>query len=216
MSVNVQYLNPEDNRPAVASNRSSWLVNIGTHKLPANKEEDTILVESLSKAIMRLFKRKNFKNGCFIDLDADEISVARKIKKITARFSIEHGTKTGRIDSHIILDVKHNTRLRFNHVRFGELLDLELKVENETFIRDGLTSGKRIEKNRPLQWADGKVYVSFRSIGGIQKMKTEEYIRKTFAVDKTFEQRDTDMLVNMAETLPEIEKTKLDAIARDY
>lgn len=174
------------------SSRSTWMINIGTHKKPANDQEREILQESLASAIRRVFSRETLNSDLFypaprrgssrLDHKAFYDPVFRNARSLPVtrkrvRFAIEGGGVGGRVDAHILLDVEHEAvnGIRLDREAVQVLLDEELEEENRNFQERGVMSGDTF-----LRWAAPKLYVSFRLIGAVEGRNTENYIKKEF------------------------------------
>lgn len=171
-------------------NDSTWLVNIGTHKLPADDDEFVVLRESLNRALTRLLESEQIVE-CFFryerlrDGRANEHVRRPEFRNrrflgiveggMEARFEIERGTRTGRIDAHVVMRVYHTNRIQFDNNRFQELLDEELLVENRIFADENRYTRF---PDKPLRWADPKLYVSFRLLGRTLLQNAMHYIEK--------------------------------------
>lgn len=175
---NMNILRPGDPaRERLAFNDSTWLINIGTHKLPDSDDEFEILRVSLSDAIERVLTGEDFIKCFFKFQKRADGSTNRDIQReefrtytylgisrdnMFATYQVERGTKTGRVDAHIIVKVYHADRVQFDNNRFQELLDEELLAENRKFA--GVPLYTRFP-DKPLKWAEPKLYVSFRLLG---------------------------------------------------
>lgn len=169
-------------------NVSCWLVNIGTHKRPANEEEYEILRGSLEQAIIRLTNSRAKMLSCLFPITGQRGNVQTlkderfrtahwlEVTEMNSIYEIEHGGKQGRVDAHVILTVKHRAKLQFDHNKFQELLDEELLLENNSFIARNIMS--QAHQGRYLQWAEPNLYVSFRSVGHYAINDVITYITK--------------------------------------
>lgn len=169
-------------------NSSTWLINIGTHKKPFDEEEYHLLDASLENAIEQTLQDPMFYRIAyyavgtgtgFITKLKDPVfrnQVNLRILSQKAHYNIERGGKQGRIDAHIILSVKHERHIQFDHNSFQSLLDSYLERENERFIAERVMS--RRNPSVPLRWAEPNLYVSFRRIGGHTMRDTTTYINK--------------------------------------
>lgn len=177
-------------RDRLGTNESTWLVNIGTHKLPDSDEEFVILRESLTNALERVLSSEQIVQCFFIFDKSADGRINQNIRRMefrtfnslgiprgemVATFQVERGTKTGRIDAHIIMKVPHRNKIQFDNNRFQELLDQELLVENRRFAAAGMFTKF---PDKPLKWADPKLYVSFRLLGRTLLQNALNYIDK--------------------------------------
>lgn len=168
-------------------NRSSWLITVGTHKKPYNNTELLLLDTSLRAVMDRVLSRPDFANqflmpvrqinGKHVAMEGDNWRTDDELQIMSqkATYTVEVGTKQGRIDAHVIYEVKHRTRLQFDHRRFGAVVDEELEEENLAWERDGVMSRR---DSQPLRWAAPSVYTSFRLLGKINQVDALAYLQK--------------------------------------
>lgn len=196
---------------APIENQSTWLINIGTHKKPINIEEEQVLRASLERALRRVLNRPEFATECFypvVRIDGQTVQRTQpwyrtqsnlKISNIQADFVVETGTRTGRLDAHILLRVDHrDSRIQVDHRRIGSMLDEELEIENQRFVADRVyriyTDTGHYE---PVSWARPSVYTSFRSVGQSNAADAALYIRKTNDPERPVPPVETDALYKM-------------------
>lgn len=182
--------------PAQEANKSSWLINVGTHKKPADEQEFHILRASLSESIKRVLARDDFATKCYyavvkpagggaVTAYTDPVYRTQNWLKILsqkASFVVEIGSTQGRVDAHIMITVTHRSRLQFDHNAFQRLLDDELESENDMFaLREIPNKNPRRAAAGPwLRWAEPNLYVSFRTIGKINLLDAHRYMNKVF------------------------------------
>jgi hypothetical protein len=172
-------------------NRSTWMINIGTHKKPNDEEEFRVLRDSLLQAIGRMLDRPDFDTQCFYAVSGRGRDLVKhdalwertranlKISRIFAEYAIERGSRTGRIDAHIIISVKHNdSKIQIDHRRIGQLLDEELDRENDYFVMAQTRSTDPTKAGEFLKWAEPNLYTSYSALGHQNVADANVYIRK--------------------------------------
>lgn len=173
--------------------RSTWLINIGTHRKPYDDDEYETYKESLYQAIQRMFDNeiephrmrfyypvRKVGNGWIEFTDQrDTLEIGNEDVDVV----VERGTITGRIDAHLLLTVEHTGPLiRFDHKEFARMLQTELEFENA--FMQGDTTGVYTRKepgyqHENIQWpTNGVPYVSFRLISNFNNFQTIAYITK--------------------------------------
>jgi hypothetical protein len=174
-------------------NRSTWMINIGTHTKPYDDVEFVHLEQSLREVIEDVLTDAEFENKAFYTVirnnagrlirhtepwgrtnEALEISRRRHV------YAIERGTVTGRVDAHIIIDVKHgSSKIQVDHKAIGEMIDERLVRQNQIWMSQGQPeSSNPLKVNQPLQWANPKVYTSYSPLGFNNLSGADVYIRK--------------------------------------
>lgn len=178
-------------------NTSTWMLNIGTHRKPYNDDELQFYAESLRRAIENVFDDEDnlsemyyrvttsgTEPRTFQTLTAPALRTRQMlgIDSVDWTSVVETGSKTGRIDAHILLHVIHsNTLIRVDINNFADLLQEALMEENETFANLNLMRQEPGQHHKPLAWpAEGRPYVSFRSIGRFNEEATVAYMTKQF------------------------------------
>lgn len=192
--MNVRYLNNNPGGQRLINNRSTWMINIGTHKKPYSDREWHLLRESLRESIERILLDPEFPTKCLFLVSRSSRSGnvtrldnpifrdnlnAYGINCMVSEFVIERGAKQGRIDSHILLEVVHsNTYLQFDNRAFKTLLKEELEKENLAFVASGIETDDPNKSERILEWAGGDPYVTFSSVGKQHTSRAQEYLLK--------------------------------------
>lgn len=168
-------------------NRSAFMVNIGTHRLPLSLRDYADYKYSLNIAIKELLRRPGIWHEIFDynlspkgtpvrDLVLEPAYGFRPFSN-RVNFVIERGSETGRIDAHIVMELEHSHKIRLNVPRFRELFDSELAKRNEYFIANNVTSS---ENGEILRWPAPHSYVTVNLLGSIQAADAENYIRKSY------------------------------------
>lgn len=187
---------------AMPPNQTTWMLNIGTHVLPANEQENRILAQSLRNATDRVFQKPDFLSRLFylttgstrrgtltrfkdpIFRQATNLEIDREP---VSTMVVENGRKTGKIDAHILMLVTHGeAHLELDHNGFAEMLQEELMAENARFQEEGLRSQRIGRETEILHWPrrsangekEARPYVSWRKIGGIARGPTLLYMMK--------------------------------------
>jgi hypothetical protein len=182
--MDVSFVGDQSQTVAPLSNRSTFMVNIGTHKLPESLRDYAVLQESLVDTIKRILAVPDISEKILHYVEKNSRGKLNKFPAIgvefvetpKARFTVERGTVTGRIDAHILMDYVHRTKIMFNTHAFQEILDQELEVENMRFIHNRV----RDENGKTMKWAKPRCYVSVRLIGRILAVDAEKYIAKNY------------------------------------
>jgi len=189
--INVSFVGSPLSGTAALQNRSTWMINIGTHRKPFDDPEEELLKRSLKEALDRVLKDPEFMTKCLYPVEKKDGKLVKhtelfyrtkeqlKVTKQVAEVAIESGTKTGRLDAHVIYDVEHSdSKIQFDHIGFGELLDRELEVENEMFKFRRIYSSDPTKPKEFVRWANPSVYVSFNSLGISYVSQARIYLRK--------------------------------------
>jgi hypothetical protein len=172
MIINNLNRNP---RGRMLANRSTWLVNIGTHKKPFDEREWDILRNSLTEAIEAILNDPQFPLRCLTPMRIDEVTGRIRPPRypeflnlrdygidypIVAEFVIERGARQGRVDAHIILEVSHSdTRLQFNVPGFTAELRRELEAQTAALAGADILTSNPAFPLQHLAWANGNPYV---------------------------------------------------------
>ena len=168
------------------------MINIGTHRKPFDEEEFHTLQHSLANAIENVLENPEFyrhvyfpvtrvgegRNAATTKLTDTVYRTQQNLQIISqkAEYNIEWGGLQRRVDAHIILSVKHRRHIQFDHHMFQHLLDQQLLEENNLFEMRRVMSKKN--PHQYLRWAEPRLYVSFRRIGGTTMRDTSSYINK--------------------------------------
>lgn len=170
------------------------MINVGTHTKPYNDEEFLDLETSLRTIIEDILTDPTFESRAFFTVvqnpnnrrliqqtepwgrTGDRLSITRR-KHV---FAIEKGTVTGRVDAHIIIDLKHrDSKLQVDYKAIGEMIDEKLVEQNQIWRTQGYPLSRNpLKINQALQWANPKVYVSFSQLGYNNLTGADLYIRK--------------------------------------
>lgn len=192
-------MNENDARRALeqAERFSAWMINIGTHRKPYDDTEFEFYADSLRNAIQGILDDDDSVTSLFFPVVQDATGHWVQDKRMSQRginqlqitgattlTVVERGTRTRRIDAHIIVKVRHgNTRLQFDHTHFADLLQETLMAENEMFREEPFTYGARdpMKLGQTLEWpTNGRPYVSFRLISRFDEGGTIAYMSKTW------------------------------------
>lgn len=173
-------------------NRSTWMINIGTHKKPFDMVEEQQLRDSLYRVLHSVLFDEEFAEKCLYTVEKvngrlvkhTELHMRREdlfqISKENFEFVIEKGEKSGRIDAHVIYDLEHgNSRLQFDHVAFASMIDEEMEKENQYFKSANVMSRDPQNQGQPIRWANPSVYTSYSPLGFTNIGAARVYIRKT-------------------------------------
>lgn len=190
-----RFINANARAPSAIRNRSTWMINIGTHKKPYSDREWDYLRESLRDAIERVLHDENVSSNLFFPVRRDD-TTGKMVRddanlfrrnpaylgingRPVADFVIERGSKQGRVDAHILIEVVHsNTFIQFDVAAMADLLGIELQLENVSFAAAPILSDDPKKPNQPIQWADGKLYVTYTSIGKTHASNAHVYLLK--------------------------------------
>ena len=186
-------------------NTSTWMLNIGTHRKPYNDAELQFYAESLRVAIQKIFDDEDNLTEMFyrvapvagnprtfqhLTTPAFRTRDILGINSVDWTTVIETGSKTGRIDAHILLHVIHSTTLiRVDINNFADLLQEALGEENETFANLQLMREEPGQQHKPLAWPiEGRPYVSFSSISRFNESATVAYMTKQYKGKRIFDE----------------------------
>lgn len=185
--------------PGVGSNRSTWMLNIGTHRLPQSDNEYQILTESLRRCFERIFTSPTFYTDMFYLVERQARGLVQftddvwreegyfRIEKCSSEDVVERGANTGRIDAHILIDVTHaDTQIQIDYKNFANLLQAQFMIENEYFRQNQIYSDKA-PYDEWLSWPNhGIPYVSFRAVGKMNINATRAYMLKQFNQEQPY------------------------------
>lgn len=173
-------------------NRSTWMINIGTHKKPFDIVEEQQLRDSLYRVLHNVLFDEEFCEKCLYTVEKvngrlvkhTELHMRREdlfqISRENFEFVIEKGEKLGRIDAHVIYDLDHaSSKLQFDHKAFAEMIDEQLEDENAFFESAGIKSRDPANGGTPLKWANPSVYTSYTPLGFTNVGAARIYIRKS-------------------------------------
>lgn len=195
------------NTPRAAANalrqpkRSTWMINIGTHRKPWDDHEYQLYRDSLYRVLARMFDDPNHRtrfyypvrqmpNGDFLMLTEQRDTMELGEEEVNV--IVERGTVTGRIDAHALVTIEHTGPLiRFDHNNFADDLQFELDLENGFFSTDETPIFARTRpgyQNEKISWpTEGRPYVSFRSIARFNNFQALAYMTKQHRGDTIYD-----------------------------
>lgn len=200
------------------ANTSTWMLNIGTHRKPFNDSELQRYAESLRSAIEKVFDDEDNLTEMFYRVAPVAGSNPRTFQHLTTPVFrtreilginsidwtsvVETGSKTGRIDSHILLHVIHsNTLIRVDIKNFADLLQEALEEENEEFENLRIMQEDPLHQHEPLAWPkEGRPFVSFSSICRFNESGTLAYMTKQYRGQRIYDE-EANALTMMGDNL---------------